>query len=184
MYFPCSSRTVAVMFTSSTSTLSLNRGSWGSVGGVCGCAFSWGGFCCGCAAMDTTPAHKTPRRPIAKTQTCFRAFIVSSLFSGLLPHLYFVPVSGLRPHFIRLAEELKRFSQWPSRTTFRFQFGISTTRFLVPLGTLWQLSRLLGVRPGANDSSSSSASLISEIVSRPWRTIQWQVEQAHTPPPA
>src|SRR2546427_11100896 len=135
--------------------------------------------------MDSTPAHKMHSKPMARTQTCFRAFIVSSLFSGLLPHLYFVPVSGLRPHFIPgLGEELKGFCQWLSRTTFRFQFGISTTRFRVPLGTLWQLSRLVGVRPGANESSSSSASLISEIVSRPSRTIQWQVEHAHTPPQA
>src|SRR6266581_3045035 len=92
MYLPCSSSTVAVMFTNSTSTFSLNRGSWGSVGGGGACVFSCGGFCWGCAAMDTTPAHKTHRRPIVKIQTCFRAFILSSLFGGIvvtrLPILY------------------------------------------------------------------------------------------------
>src|SRR6267378_716503 len=88
----------------------------------------------------------------------------------------------VRLHFITGAGgKFQRF-QCPSRTKLRFQFGISTMRFRVPLGTLWQLSRLLGVRPGANDNSSSSASLISEIVSTPSRTIQWHVEHAHTPP--
>ena len=53
-----------------------------------------------------------------------------------------------------------------------------------PSGTLWQLRRLRGVRPGAKESSSSSASLISEMVSIPSRTMQWQVEQAQTPPQA
>src|SRR5262245_15069421 len=82
MYFPCSSRTVAVTFTNSTFTFSRYLGSCGSAGGaggVGGGAFSCAGVCvcvafC-CATIPTALPHKTPKRPRATIQTCFFGFM-------------------------------------------------------------------------------------------------------------
>src|SRR5437867_3385051 len=99
MYFPDSSSTVAVTFTSSTSTLSLYRGSCCAPAG-CG-VFLSGGACAGfCAAIRTAPAHKTQRKTSVPIQTCFCAFMVShSLAADYRVVFLFLPCR-LRPHFI------------------------------------------------------------------------------------
>src|SRR5207244_3006983 len=118
---------------------------------------------------DTQKAEKSNGR----YPNVFSCVHVSHSFAASLPRLLCVLMSEfLPPHFIpRQGGNFQSFRQWPSRTMLRFQFGTWTTRLRVPLGTLWQLRRLLGVRPGANESSSSSASVISEIVSSPSRTM-------------
>jgi hypothetical protein len=131
MYFPCSSRTVAVTFTNSTFTFRRYRGSCdgscaasGGGGGAAGAAVSAGAFCGSCAASKNPAQSTQKRRPIVAIERFFRAFMVSHPSRANIAAVYSICLM-LRTHFIPgRAENCQRFSQCPSRTAFRFQFGM------------------------------------------------------------